>query len=260
MVKGSRGDHHKVVVASQLALDLDLALDAGGEIPADRRRDAFDQEREAAVRAAERQRLAREVHDSLIPMLYGIALGAERLTELAHDETAREVASYVQDLASTALGEVRGLIFELRPERLALGGLGTALRELATFEARQSVRIAVRVDDDVDCSLPVLEAIYRIAQEALSNVVMHAHATSVRVDLRSEDGVLILEVGDDGVGFDADVDQPGHLGQQSMRERATALGGSLDVASQLRSGTTIRAVIPCSAQLAPCSPPDPAAA
>jgi signal transduction histidine kinase len=252
MVKGSRRERHGVVGDSQPALDLDVVLDTGVGVGVNSEPAAFDEDRAAAVRAAERQRLAREIHDSLIPTLYGIALGAERLIELAPDETARQVARYVHDLAGTALGEVRALIFELRPDRLERGGLGTALRELAAaVEARQSLRIAVRVAQEPDCSPHAREAIYRIAQEALSNVVMHAQATFVTVDFRTEDDVLILEVGDNGVGFDAGVDQPGHLGQQSMRERAAVLGGSLDVTSQPLSGTTIRAVIPCTGQPAP---------
>jgi len=205
-----------------------------------------EEAREASVRAAERQRLARDVHDSLIPTLYGIALGAERLTELAQDETAREVARYVRELAGSALGEVRALIFELRPEPLERGGLGMALRELAAVvEARQPVQVTVRIDQEPDCSRWVREAIYRIAQEALANVVRHAHATSVTLDLRREGDLLALQVVDNGVGFDADLGEPGHLGRELMRERAVVLGGSLEVMSQPHGGTTVRAVIPC---------------
>jgi signal transduction histidine kinase len=90
----------------------------------------------------------------------------------------------------------------------------------------------------------VREAIYRIAHEALANVIQHAHATTVTVDLRSDDGTVTLEIVDDGVGFDAAVDKPGHLGQRSMRERATVLGGSLEVARQPSGGTRVRALIP----------------
>ena len=120
-------------------------------------------------------------------------------------------------------------------------------RELEIGTARQPLSITVRIDKEPECSPRVREAIYRIAQEALSNVVRHAQARSVSVELGNEGDLVTLEIVDDGVGFDADADQPGRLGQVSMRERATALGGTLGVTSQLRAGTTIRAVIPCEA-------------
>jgi signal transduction histidine kinase len=199
------------------------------------------------VRASERQRLARDLHDSLTPTLFGIALGAERLVELMRGDAdvEVEVAEYVHGLARAALREIRALIFELRPEPLERGGLAMALHELATvLEARQPVRIAVRCDREPECSPQVREAMYRIAQEALANVVQHAHARSVTMDMRSDDGAVTLEIVDDGVGFDTAVDKPGHLGQQSMWERATVLGGSLEVTSQPSGGTKVRAFIP----------------
>jgi signal transduction histidine kinase len=208
--------------------------------------EGFDRPREVDVRAAERQKLARDLHDSLTPTLFSIALAAERLTELARDDAEVEIAEYVHDLAGAALREIRELILELRPEPLERGGLAVALRELAkVLEARQPVQISVRCEREPECSPPVREAIYRIAQQALANVVQHAHAASVTVDLRDDGGALTLVIADDGVGFEATVDKPGHLGQRSMRERASVLGGSLEVASQLSGGTRVRAVIPC---------------
>jgi signal transduction histidine kinase len=209
--------------------------------------DGCGQAGEAGARAAERQRLARDLHDCLIPTLYGISLGAERLTELTQRQRrARDVAEYVQDLATGALREVRALVFELRPEPLERASLDIALRELAAaIEARQSVRIAVSCEAEPGCSTRAQEAIYRIAQEALANVVRHAHAGSATVSVGVDAGRLRLEVTDDGVGFDTAVSQPGHLGQRSMRERAAALGGSLGVASRLGGGTTVSAEVPC---------------
>ena len=202
-------------------------------------------DREAAARSAERQRIARDLHDSLTPTVYGIALGSERLMELASDEATRDVARYVHRLASTALGEIRALIFELRPEPLERGGLGMAVRELgAVVEARHALNVTVRVGDEPDCSDQTREAIYRIAQEALSNAVRHAHGKSVTIDVKADSDLVTLEVVDDGVGFDPDADRPAHMGQESMRERAAALGGTLNVISRPRGGTTVRAVIP----------------
>ncbi|MBO0687124.1 MAG: ATP-binding protein, partial [Candidatus Dormibacteraeota bacterium] len=113
-------------------------------------------------------------------------------------------------------------------------------------EAHQSLRVEVCCEGEMECSAEVQEAVYRIAQEALANVIRHARASSVSVDLGAgEDGRLVLEVADDGVGFDGCLEQPGHLGQRSMAERATALGGRLEVASRAGGGTTVRAEIPC---------------
>ncbi len=246
MQKDSRPERQDRILGARLPLDLSAADDdAGGKVHDDVVSESTGITRDAAVRAAEWQRLARDIHDSLIPTLYGIALGAERLTELAQDDTTREVARYVHDLAGGALGEIRALIFDLRPERLQGAGLGTALRELASMiEARQQVRVEVRVPREPDCSPQVREALYRIVQEALSNVVRHAHATSVTVAVKAQRSKVTVVIAEDGVGLDAGSDQPGHLGQQSMRERATVLGCSLVVSRRLSGGTTVTAVIP----------------
>ena len=124
-----------------------------------------------------------------------------------------------------------------------------------TKNSRGGAQISARICPRSNVILYSLarEAIYRIAQEALSNVVRHAHAKSVSVTLGTDGKLVTLEIADDGVGFDAGDEPPEHLGQQSMRERATALGGTLDVTSQPRSGTTVRAAIPCEADLAASS-------
>lgn len=214
-----------------------------------RRTGRLDREpgREESVRDAERQRLARDLHDGLVSTLYGISLRAEKLAELTQGDAAvAEVAAQVCGLASVARREIRAVIFGLRPEALG-AGLTAALRELGTaVEAHQSLRVEVCCEGEMECSAEVQEAIYRIAQEALANVIRHARASSVSVDLGAgEDGRLVLEVADDGVGFDGCLEQPGHLGQRSMAERATALGGRLEVASRAGGGTTVRAEIPC---------------
>ena len=213
-----------------------------------RRTGRLDREpgREESARDAERQRLARDLHDGLVCTLYGISLRAEKLAELTHgDSAAAELARQVRELASTARREIRAVIFELRPEPLE-AGLGTALRGLAAaVEAQRSLRVAVRCEGVTECSPEVREAVYRIVQEALANVVRHAHASEVSVGLGAgEDGRILLEVADDGVGFDGCSGQPGHLGRRSMVERATALGGRLEVVSRPGGGTTVRAEIP----------------
>jgi signal transduction histidine kinase len=95
-----------------------------------------------------------------------------------------------------------------------------------------------------DAPLDIKEAIYRIAQESLHNVVKHARATSVTLELASDDRGLTLTIQDDGVGFDPDGSFPGHLGLRSMRERSTRLGGTFDIQSASSRGTRLIATIP----------------
>jgi PAS domain S-box-containing protein len=201
-----------------------------------------------AASLEERQRLARELHDSVSQALYGIALGARTArTLLDRDATkAREPLDYVLQLAEAGLAELRALIFELRPESLEQEGLIAAFsKQTAALTARHGIEVVTEFGDEPDLPLHVKEGIYRIAQEAMHNTVKHAHAH--RVDLRmaaGSAGGLILEVQDDGDGFDADGEFPGHLGLTSMGERARAVGGELSIESVRGKGTTVRLELP----------------
>jgi signal transduction histidine kinase len=140
---------------------------------------------------------------------------------------------------------MRALIFELRPDSLKEEGLITAItKQVESVRARHGLAVDAHLPEEPDVPLELKEAIYRIAQEALTNTVKHARAG--RVGLRLTDGgqELVLEVADDGKGFETDASFPGHLGLRSMRERALNLNGSLDVESTPAQGTTIRARIP----------------
>jgi PAS domain S-box-containing protein len=197
----------------------------------------------------ERQRLARELHDSVSQALYGIGLGARTARTLldTQPERAAEPLDYVLQLAEAGLTEMRSLIFELRPESLEREGIVTALnRQARALRARHSLRVEVTTCPEPDASLDVKEAIYRIAQEALHNVVKHARASSVTLQLASDEAGLTLTIQDDGVGFDPEGSFPGHLGLRSMRERATRLGGSIEISSMPSRGTKLVAVIPVS--------------
>jgi PAS domain S-box-containing protein len=205
----------------------------------------FIEAKELAV-LEERQRLARELHDSVSQALYGIALGARTARELlARDPgQAAEPLDYVLSLADAGLAEMRALIFELRPESLETEGLLAALtKQIDSVRARHGLEIQAELGEEPHLSYEIKETVYRIAQEALNNIVRHAHAR--RVDFRISDGGndVVLEIGDDGVGFAAE-NAPGHLGLHSMRERAERLGGTLRVESAQGRGTRIRASIP----------------
>jgi signal transduction histidine kinase len=115
---------------------------------------------------------------------------------------------------------------------------------VSALEARHGISVEDDLGEEPAVPLPIKEAVYRIAQEALHNTVRHARAAKVRIRLYPGSGHTTVEVEDDGLGFDAGSDFPGHLGLRSMRERAARLGGTLEVLSVPGSGTTVRARIP----------------
>ena len=195
----------------------------------------------------ERQRLARELHDSVSQVFYGISLGANTALTLFDKDRTKVVdaLNYVLSLAHTGLVEMRALIFELRPESLEMEGLIVALtKQTAAIRARHSIEVELHLCDEPDVSLPIKEALYRIAQEALQNAIKHARSERLDVRLACAPDCLTLEVCDNGVGFDPLAGYPGHLGLRSMRERAMKVGGTLDIVSAPDCGTQVRAYIP----------------
>jgi PAS domain S-box-containing protein len=205
---------------------------------------------EARDKAAleERQRLARELHDSVSQALYGIALGAKSARDDLVEGDPRQALDpldYVLSLAEAGLAEMRALIFELRPESLETEGLVAALeKQTAALRARHEVRVEAVLCEEPEASAEAKEAVYRIAQEALHNTIKHAQANNVAIKMEYEPRWINLEVSDDGVGFEVNSDFPGHLGLRSMRERASRLGGKLEVETAPERGTRIRARIP----------------
>ncbi|HEU4673870.1 MAG TPA: GAF domain-containing protein [Candidatus Limnocylindrales bacterium] len=203
----------------------------------------------------ERAHLARELHDSVTQALFSMTL-ITRSLELLLDRdpgAARERLASLRDLQRDALAEMRSLIFELRPGSLEQDGLVQALRTHATaVEGRVGLPVLFDADGVDRLPIEVEEALYRIAQEALHNVVKHAAARQVRIALRRDRDVVHLRVEDDGKGFDPAAVPPGHLGLAGMRARAERVGGALVVASAPRSGTRVEVTAPTSgARLAP---------
>ena len=204
---------------------------------------------EARDKAAleERQRLARELHDSVSQALYGISLGVETARELLDRDPKEAVAplDYSLSLTEAGMAEMRALIFELRPESLKLEGLVAALeKQAAAIEARYRVRVRAELCVEPEAPLEAKEAVYRIAQEALHNTVKHARARNVEINMECDPDRITLDISDDGAGFDAQNEFPGHLGLRSMRERAARLGGTLRVQTAPGRGTRICARIP----------------
>lgn len=209
---------------------------------------------EAQGKAAleERQRLARDLHDSVSQALYGISLGANSaknaLRLAGNEEKINELErslDYLIYMADTAMAEMKSLIFELRPESLATEGLVVALRKhLRALELRHRFALSLELPSEPNVSLKVKEMLYRITQEAMNNVIKHAQAKRVWIRLEETVVALELSVRDDGSGFDTMQSFPGHLGLRSMRERAESVGASYEVSSQQGKGTTVRVVIP----------------
>jgi len=200
-----------------------------------------------AAALEERQRLARELHDSVSQALYGIALGAHTaLAMLDSDRTKLvEALNYVISLVGAAMTEMRALIFELRPESLRVEGLATALgKHAAALSARFGIEVDTELCEEPEVPLASKEALYRIAQEALQNAVKHARPTRLSLQLICEADSLVLQVSDDGIGFDPTASFPGHLGLRSMRERAARVGGTLEIESAPGRGTRLRACVP----------------
>jgi PAS domain S-box-containing protein len=195
----------------------------------------------------ERQRLARELHDSVSQALYGIALGTKTARALVkhNPDQAAEPLEYVLSLAEAGMAEMRALIFELRPESLEKEGLVAALeKQAAALRARHKSKVETDLCSEPAVSLDVKEALYRIAQEALHNTVKHARASIVQIKMRCSSEYITLDISDDGKGFETEGNFPGHLGLRSMRERAERLGGTLAVESTPGKGTKIRAWMP----------------
>jgi signal transduction histidine kinase len=192
----------------------------------------------------ERKRLARELHDSVTQTLFSIGLTAEAAAELveADPARAREQLGHLQSLTRTAMGEMRSLIFELRPAELETEGLAAALRKHVDVVRRlHEQEIELCVEGDRRLPPGVEKGLLRIAQEALGNAVRHSGADHVTLTLASRDAQISLRVEDDGHGFDPEeaVTRSRRLGLTSMRERAEALGGTLAIDSGAGRGTTI---------------------
>src|SRR3989441_11112396 len=194
------------------------------------------------VSLQERQRLARELHDSVSQALYAIGLGAHTAREALESDPEQAMASidYVLALAEAGLAEMRALIFELRPESLEMEGLVAALtKQVAVLRTRYKLTVEADLGAEPNLSQETKHMLYRVAQEALHNIVKHARASMVILQLARQANEIILEVHDNGKGFDPAGPFPGHLGLRSMRERVTKIGGTLSIESVPGQGTCI---------------------
>ena len=230
--------------------DIDLVTATANQVAVAIQNTRLHGQTRAMAALEERQRLARELHDSVSQALYGIALGARTArTQLDRDPAqAAAPLDYVLQLAEAGMAEMRALIFELRPESLEHEGLVTALeKQAAATRARHMIEVKLSVSDEPDCPLEIKEMLYRIAQEAMHNTVKHARATAIELSFTTDDGRLLLDVTDNGRGFDSGGSFPGHLGLVSMRERAERVGGVVSISSTPGQGTRVHVAVPAHA-------------
>ncbi len=194
--------------------------------------------------AAERQRLARDLHDAVTQTLFSASLIADVLPRLwdKRPADARKRLDDLRDLTRGALAEMRALLLELRPSSLAEAELGELLRQLTeAVIARARLPVTLTLTGEPPPLPPDVQvALYRIAQEALNNVTKHANASAVTVALSAEGAALTLLIEDNGRGFDPASIPPDHLGVGIMRERAESIGAALEIDSQPQRGTRLR--------------------
>ncbi|MBN2047898.1 MAG: GAF domain-containing protein [Anaerolineaceae bacterium] len=198
---------------------------------------------------AERQRLARELHDSVTQSLYSLNLmvnAAKRFAKTGNTERAEHYLNELTDISQQALKEMRLLIYDLRPAALEEEGLYAALTQrLETVERRAGVKTTIHGDFSLTLPSEIEEGLYRIAIEALNNILKHATATEAEVRIERGTDYILLDVEDNGKGIDPSKGAITEgIGMKSMRERAAHLGGKLEIFSKQGNGTIIRAVIP----------------
>ncbi|MDZ7799254.1 MAG: histidine kinase [Trueperaceae bacterium] len=201
--------------------------------------------RQALAGTRERTRIARELHDSVKQQVFAASMRLGSARAARGDAAASHVAA-AEALVRQAQQELSDLIYQLRPPTLDPRPLGQALHELAeTFAESGGPRVDLDVDAGASPTPERSAALYRIAQEALANAVRHARATRVTLSLHRTDAAWVLRVADDGRGFDVARTRDRGVGLASMRERAEALGGRIDIDTRVGGdGTRIEARIP----------------
>ncbi len=203
----------------------------------------LERQREKAV-ADERQRLARELHDSVTQALFSAGVITQAIPRLleAQPDKAKTQLDNLNELITGASSELRTLLWELRPDKIAQTGLASLLTQLAyAVQARKPIKVFLRIHGDQERFLPpaVLMTFYRIAQEGINNIIKHSNASKIRVRMRRTEDYVMMSIMDDGQGFDLDTSKPG-FGLMIMGERAEEAGAQLDIRSRPGKGTRIR--------------------
>ncbi len=198
--------------------------------------------------AAERNRLARDLHDSVTQTLFSASLIAEVIPKIweKNEQEGRKRLEELRQLTRGALAEMRTLLFELKPAALVEAPLEDLLKQLSeAITGRARIPVDLQVKGAAVLPLEIKTAFYRIAQEALNNIAKHSRATKAMIELRSNEeeqlGIIVagLSIVDDGRGFDPESVTSQHLGIGIMKERAESTGANLKIISRVGEGTTI---------------------
>lgn len=192
---------------------------------------------------AERNRLARDLHDAVTQTLFATSLIAEVLPRLwdRDPETGKQKIQEIRELTRGALAEMRTLLLELRPTALEDVSLPDLLRQLGeAFTGRARIPVTLNADAQVDLPVNVKIGFYRIVQEALNNIQKHSRATHVEIEFGQDETSVFLMIRDDGVGFEAGHFSSNHFGLKIMEERAQSVNAQFSVSSQPGQGTRIR--------------------
>ena len=206
------------------------------------------QGRQLAI-ANERQRIARDLHDSVAQQIHGIGLAAQtalRLLNPATESKAREPIEYAQILARTALSEIRERVQDLHPTTLSEKGLSEAMKRLCdTLGQHHNLQIDLNVDPEVVVPPGCQDDMYYIAREALSNIIRHAGASRIGITLSVHAGRIRLSIADNGAGFDSTLLSGAEtVGLRNMEARCGLMGGVFSVQSTPGQGTNLVVEIP----------------
>ena len=194
----------------------------------------------------DRERIAKELHDGVIQSLFAVGMGLQATVTLSRDEAIEQRIEDAVAEIDRVIRDLRNYIFGLRPGLLADRQLDQALRQLAEdFHDRTDVVAVTDIDTAVAAELGTRSSdVLQLVREALSNVGRHAQAATCRLSLYLRDGQAVLEIDDDGRGFDPSTVRGSSQGLRNLQERAESLGGKLDVHTVLGEGTTLRVTLP----------------
>jgi PAS domain S-box-containing protein len=202
-----------------------------------------DRRRKLAITLSERQRILRDLHDSVSQKLYGLVTlteAAQAALEAESPMNPSEILSRIGENARQAVKEMRLFLFQMQPINIEKEGLISVLHHrLAAVEGRADIRARLLSDENVFLTKDKEVALYFIAQEALNNVLRHAHAKSVLITVKQGKRNVILRIQDDGIGFDPKKVERGGMGLSNMKERALQINGKLNVLSKPGQGTKI---------------------
>jgi signal transduction histidine kinase len=235
---GSLSDNNNVQLIESISDQLGLAIESA----------RLRQQAEQAIITEERQRLARDLHDSVSQSLYGLVLAADAGQKYLINkdyQTLNGILEKIKQTSVQSLKEIRLMLHQLRPHSMVSGDLVDALNQrLNTVERRSGIETELHAEGIDHLPLRITQELYLVAMEALNNTLKHSFATQVSITVICNNGNVKMEINDNGCGFDQKCRSNGGIGVESMQERAQALGGTFELISRQNQGTLIRVVIP----------------